>query len=860
MNEGKLRILVYTVVVLFGILFSYSPLYSRLMGTTGIIEGTVRDKETGEVLPYVNIIVVGTKLGGSTDMKGYFQINNVPSGIHKLRFTMIGYKPLTVENVRVAQNLRTVLDNVRLVPTVLQGEEIVVQAERPLIEKDITGTTRIVENIDIDRLPIDTFEDVIKLQAGVTGDGHIRGGRSTEVLYLLDGLPIQQVTSGGTATDVPKSAISEMTIQTGGFDAEFGNALSGVVNIITRSGTDRHESQLRVDADDLFGGTEHSKMKEAEFFAAGPLKKGSINYLISSNFNYSGTRWWQDFQNFFSGPYQTKFNLVTKLDIRPSANTRIGVQYIKSYKYNKYYDFRWRFNLTGLPPKFKDSDRISISLSQFITKNVFFNINLGRYFIHSRVNDISKSLFLSPEYQNDPFQYDFFLQYVVGGKRLWWGNSKEYIYTLRFDLTNQVTERHFFKTGIELQYFDIYSDLIKNEPQLTYFGKPLLDRPLLNFSSTYNYYPRAGAFYIEDKFKLTDGGVLNIGLRYDILDPRASRPAIENIPTDSLDFRQNELQWVKAKVKQQISPRFGIAMPITEKIFIFTNFGLFFQMPLFEYLYTGLDINLRSKQRLLVGNPDLKPERTKAWEFSYRQILNSEMTFSITYYSKETSNLIDTNTFLATDSKGQDKTFAQFVNSPYARAQGLEFVLERRPTNIISGKIAYTYSVAKALSETTNDGLNYAMWGFPVNKEQLYYLSWDQRHTLNVNLKLNFPSNFQFLPLRDSNLNLVVRYNSPRPYTYYPSENREGFIPANPNIRFVPNNRRMESNLFVDVKFGKYFRFSSISILFYCDVRNILDRKNLLWVSSDGQPGGELRDPSAWAIGRRTRVGLRIEL
>jgi len=852
------------IVSLFTVFFSlilFSPyLYSDISGTTGIIEGVVKDKDTGEPLPFVNIIVMGTKFGAATNIDGYFKITHVPAGYYKVRFTMIGYQPYTVENIRVVQDLKTVVENVKLVPMTLEGEEIVVQAVRPLIEKDITGTTRIVENVEIDALPIDNFEDIVQLQAGVTGGGHIRGGRATEVLYLLDGLPIQQVTSGGTATDIPKSAIGTMTIQTGGFDAEFGNALSGIVNIVTRSGTDRHESQLRFNADHLQGGTEHSKLKEIEFFAAGPLKKGAMNYLFSSNLNTSGTRWWQDFQNFFTTPYQTKFNFVGKFNIQPSAKTRFGAQYVRSYKYNKDYDFRWRFDLSGLPPKSKDSERLSVFFSQFLSENTFIDFNLSRYYIHSRVNDIEKELFQSDEYQNDPFQYDFFLQYIVDGKRLWWGNSDEYIYTAKFDLTNQSVGKHTFKTGLEYQYYDISSDLLKSEPMLTYFGKPMLDQPLLNFSTTYDYRPRTFGFYIQDKFELSDGGILNIGLRYDLLDPRASRPAIEAIPTDSVDFNTQELDWVEASMKHQFSPRFGLAMPITENIFIFTNIGLFFQMPLFEYLYTGLDINLRSKQKMLIGNPDLKPERSRMWEFSYRQILNEEMTFSFTYYSKETQDLVDTNTLQPTDSKGQDKTFSQFVNSPYARAQGLEFVLERRPTNIISGRLSYSFAVAKALSETTNDELNYVMWGFTVNKNELYYLSWDQRHTINGNLKVEFPSDFRFIPLRRTNFNLVLRANSARPYTYYPSENREGFIPADPTRPLLPNNRRMESNIFIDIKFGKLFTFAGVSALLYGDIRNLLDKKNLLWVSSDGQPGGELTDPNAWAIGRRARIGIRFDL
>ena len=155
--------------------------------------------------------------------------------------------------------------------------------------------------------------------------------------------------------------------------------------------------------------------------------------------------------------------------------------------------------------------------------------------------------------------------------------------------------------------------------------------------------------------------------------------------------------------------------------------------------------------------------------------------------------------------------------------------------------------IAKGYSGSVDQGLNYLMWGFKIpNKE--YYLSWDQRHTVVVDLFLGKPKKY--------GVDFVWRWHSPRPYTYYPS--RTGFLPDK-NMQLEPNNARMSDVSYLNVKFlwthifgGKY-PFTA-----YLDFRNILNRSNLLWVDSSGRPGGELGDPAAWSVGRRAYLGMKL--
>ena len=270
-------------------------------GTVGTLVGTVVDMETEEPLPGVNILILGTHFGAATGPEGKFIINNIPAGVYRIKASLLGYTPYLVENVAVIMDLRTVLD-IQLERAVLDlGKEVVVRAERPLIQQDITSSTHSITGDKIEEMPIDSFKDVVMLQPGATADGHIRGGRETEVLYLVDDLPIQEALAGGQGSNLPNGSIVEMTVQTGGFNAEYGNAMSGIVNIVTKSGGENHKIWIE-GSDDRIGIEESNKTTEVEVLASGPIRRGSVTYFVSSDLRLSDTRWWQHMTPVFGSP------------------------------------------------------------------------------------------------------------------------------------------------------------------------------------------------------------------------------------------------------------------------------------------------------------------------------------------------------------------------------------------------------------------------------------------------------------------------------------------------------------------------------------------------------------------------------
>ncbi|HTY60405.1 MAG TPA: TonB-dependent receptor, partial [Bacteroidota bacterium] len=230
-------------------------------GTNGSVEGTVRDEKTGEPLPGVNVVVIEVQAGTSTDTAGRFILRNIRSGSYSIRFSHVGYTTRLVRGVLIDPDRRMVVD-VRLQSSDVSLEEVVVTQEKPLIRQDVTGSTYFLKGDDVRLLPLGNVTDALGLQPGVTLEGNVRGGKTTDVSYLIDGLPVQDLMAGGVAAILPSSSVFGMSVYTGGFEPEYGNALAGVVNIVTRTGGEDHRLYARADKDNLFWGTEVSRTND----------------------------------------------------------------------------------------------------------------------------------------------------------------------------------------------------------------------------------------------------------------------------------------------------------------------------------------------------------------------------------------------------------------------------------------------------------------------------------------------------------------------------------------------------------------------------------------------------------------------
>ena len=229
----KLKVTIY-FLFFTGIIFSQ---------TTGKISGSIVNAENGDALPGANIIISGTGSGTTADADGRYFIINLPPGVYDLKASMIGYDNVTVKNVKVSVN-RTSLIDIKMTQGVLAGETVVVVADQVDVKKDQTSTIKNISSDDIKILPVESIRQIINMQAGIV-DGKFRGGRDTEVTYLIDGISVDETFSrNSTLVDIEPSSVAELEVITGTFNAEYGKAMSGVVNQITKDGTNEFQGSF----------------------------------------------------------------------------------------------------------------------------------------------------------------------------------------------------------------------------------------------------------------------------------------------------------------------------------------------------------------------------------------------------------------------------------------------------------------------------------------------------------------------------------------------------------------------------------------------------------------------------------------
>ncbi len=230
------------LLAVFLVFLAACPVFA---GETGKIAGKVIDKTSGEPLPGANIVLEGTNLGAASDVNGDYFIINVPPGLHRVRASFVGYQTEIQQDVRVQVDRTTPL-NFALSEEAISAEEVVVVAYRPeTVEQDLTATKQTYDVAEIEDLPgINDVGDIINLQADVS-DGHFRGGRAGEAVYLINGASLRNPLSNSTAFEPLTIGLQQVEVYTSGFSAEYGNVQSGVINMVAKEGrSDKWETTI----------------------------------------------------------------------------------------------------------------------------------------------------------------------------------------------------------------------------------------------------------------------------------------------------------------------------------------------------------------------------------------------------------------------------------------------------------------------------------------------------------------------------------------------------------------------------------------------------------------------------------------
>lgn len=868
------------------------------VGTTGKISGRITDATTGDPLPFVNVIIIGTNLGAASDIDGYYSILNISPGTYKVKASAIGYNPTTITNVRVSIDLTTNVD-FQLSETSLElGQDVVVVAEKPLVQKDLTASTAIVGDELIGELPVSEISDVLELQAGIVvsagGGIHVRGGRSGQVSYQIDGVPVTDSYDGTVVVDVNSSSVQELQVVSGAFNAEYGQALSGVINLVTKDGNNEFKGQIQTyigdyasDRKDIFWNIDDINpiaIRNIEGSLSGPIIKeklffftnlryykndgymyGRRDFLISDRAHEvegsGGSRYTLD-QNgdgeYVSlNPLEKVFGQA-KLTYNFIPGMKLSYNFLLEDQNMKFYDGGARLTPDNNLRRFEKSYSNIFSINHAISNNSFYTLNLSYYFKDYRhylfedlyTGDPSKPTLYEDNTIHPTPPYSF----SVGGTNNNRFTRNSGTIVAKLDWATQATKEINIQFGGEFRKHRFFYKNVNVVPQFDENGQKVTpyNVAIPSTSTTshdvYLHEPVEGSGYVQAKFEAFNM-IFNAGVRFDVFEPDG---VILNDPEDPNyrnplkpsnqfnDLNGNGKQdpgetaktnsdrlkyWFKdAKSKTQISPRLGIAFPITDRGVIHFSYGHFFQLPRYELLYANPDFELGvgSGNQGLFGNADLKPQKTVKGEIGLQQQIGDNIAIDVTMFFEDFRNLTGTQTdeILVF---GRAQSYSKYSNSDFGFSKGIIVKFAQRFADGLATNIDYTYSITKGNASNPADARN-ALVGGALPETFIAPLNWDQTHTLNVSVAYSKPGDYGF--------SIIGNLFSGQPYT--PSVNKNTRVTQN---AFPRNSDRKPTIFNIDLRAYKDFTIGNSVLTFFMKVYNLLDSDNATGVYGDsGDP------------------------
>lgn len=779
--------------------------------TVGKIAGRVVDEATNEPMPGVNVVIAGTTQGSITDLDGYYFILNVKPGTYSVQASFIGFATVTVENVKVIVDKTTTVD-FEIREEVIQGEEVVVTADRPIVQIDRTTTTAVIDGEQLEALPVTNIGDAINLQAGVV-DGHFRGGRIGEVAYLVNGVPINNAFSQTASFDVEQNMVSSLEVISGVFNAEYGQALSGVVNIVTKDLPEKWSGSfltylgsivsnreieflernvgpgINLTASD-FSSSLYSYNDAANFPNIVDVQASLGGPLIKNKLGLQGSvRYLQDNSHFIGrdlfAPSDSSSNLNTGLpqeawiiestgdgdfvsrnnSERLSINGTLGYQITSKLKldYNVFFQggtfSPYNHGRKYVPDGINDTEFLNqthiVGLRWAINNRSFANLSYS--FLRDKTDVRLFDNPTNPGYQSsnlNSLQGQF--AFNVAGTDLFTSDQLTKTHSIVGDYTLQVNRVHLMKTGflVRLHSLDNRDFGIEKSFRTGNLPQPSPDVWSDNSLKTT---PKEFAAYIQDKMEFT-GLIVNAGLRFDYFDPDyvipidwqqanlAEIPDPQN-PNNLISNRQ------EAETEFQVSPRLGIAFPISATGVMRFSAGMFFQVPAFSILYSNpeYEINPTASSNGF-GNPNLSPERTLSFEVGLQQGLTESIGLELTIFSKDVRNLTGQEIL-----RNPNGDFAiRWINRDFGTIRGMTFSLSQRPGGPLSWTLDYTLQFAEGTSSSPGEAFGRQQAGLE-DILSLVRLDWDRRHVLNNTITIN--------AIDGLNLTFINRIQSGTPYT-----------------------------------------------------------------------------------------------
>ena len=820
----------------------------------GAISGRVRDTRSGSALSEAQILV-DDRTRAITDTGGLYRVRGIRSGWHRVAARFIGYRSVVQDSVLVRAGATVTLD-FSLEANPLQLEPLVVTAPiDPVLDPLATSTEQKISAADLRELPVSSLEEALTLSAGSVGESY-RGGRLGEESFILDGLGVKNqldASQGGLGLRIPPDVLSEASLVTNGFSARYGQAISGLINVVTKEPGDQWEGRIGYETDRPFGGSWDLGLDRFVAQADGPVigRVGVVaavdvsGRLDADPVNAPAPTDPRDPRTAQPAllPHNSgeQWSGLGKITLPFSDQITLRLLGLHSEDQRLLYDPAYKYDLDLAPGQRTRGDlftgHVQFASGPGTTHPLIVDARIGRFIrdfmrgtvsgevdyalgalTGSRLHFVGEDLARSQQGSPDPIPGlktpemssaspwgvpAFFLGTGSRGELGWsrFGETRAQV-----DLTYGAGEK-----------VDLYAGGEWTHQQVRTFQRalgylPVGDSvPAATFSA---FSPTSAAAYLEGQIRITDLA-FTVGMRYDQFNAGSALAA---------ESRGSQ---------RKVSPRFAVSTVLRGATFV-ASYGRFTQAPDYQYLVDAAFDDTTRTGRFRRGNPNIGFEDATQYEFSLRVRPTEITSLRLGAYVKRLDGLV------ASVPLGLDPDSTIFGNADAGTVRGVEVLLDRELRGGFGARLIYTLQSAEAtatdafllnriitVDPSTGDTIRPARAEFP--------LDYDRRHTVTAILRSRLsdslgPRILGVRALGGLEAAAILRLSSGLPYSRTNA--------AGDSLIGLPNDARLPSIQTVDLLVRRPLRLGSARGGLYLDMRNVLNRRNVVAVRRDtGEPG-----------------------
>jgi outer membrane receptor protein involved in Fe transport len=806
--------------------------------TNGSIVGHVRQR-TGDAPISGAEVGLDGRWVARTDSTGFYRVREVRSGWHVVAVRSIGFENVRRDSVLVRAGQVSVVNFIVDVYTI--ERPIVVEAYADsILDPSVVASVQRIGADELRRFPVTTLDEAVALSAGAVGESY-RGGRLGQQAFVLDGLGVKNqldASTGPLGIRIPPDLLVEASLATNAFSARYGQAISGLVNVVTKDGGDRWTGRAAYESDRLLWGTADLGQDRAVISVDGPVGRGigivavldADGKLDADPVNAPPSPEPRDPRNQSPAllPHNSgeRYDAAVKLRIPLGGPHTLRLFALRSAEQRLLYDPVYKYDTRVAPALRVSGDLLSAQL-QRATNNFTADVRAG-YFARGFMRGTLEE---QPAYRFGAFTGRSF-QFVgedlarrqdtaaaaapiAGLNTPDWSDQSPWGVPAFFrggGSAGEVAWNRFRELRGQADFSlggpraDLYFGAEAARQRVQTFQRALGYLPVGDSvppATASNFTPLSMAAYAEGQLHGTDF-VFTFGARYDQFDPGSDAPGTTVLGT-----------------RRSINPRIGFSTVLKGATFV-ASWGRFSQAPDFQYMVdAAFDDTLRTG-RFRRGNPNLGFETATQYEFSLRARPSPTTTLRVNVFNKLLDGLV------ASVPLGVDPDSTIFGNLDYGNVKGAEIIAERPLKDGWGVRVAYTLQRAQATATNAfqllrrirldpgGDTINPARVTFP--------LDYDRRHNLTLIGQARVadsvgPRIAGVRPFAALEVATIIRASSGLPFTL---TNATG-----DTLIGLPNSKRLPMLMTVDLLLRRPLRLGRWQGSLYVDVRNLLNRRNV---------------------------------